>query len=76
MSDTTTILGYQGKDGLRLLGLSRIPRCAACSIFKALRKAYRSGTSLTEPLPPACDVECNYQYCAPLVTRFSPVQPG
>lgn len=58
------------KDGLRLLGLSRVPRCAACARLEALLVAHRSGMRLAVPWPaaPAC---CREQICAPLVRRMA-----
>jgi hypothetical protein len=58
------------KDGLRLLGLSRVPRCAGCARLDALLVAHRSGRSLPVPWPaaPAC---CREQICAPLVRRLA-----
>lgn len=57
------------KDGLRLLGLSRVPRCAGCARLDALLAAHRTGERLAVPWPaaPAC---CREQICAPLVRRF------
>lgn len=57
------------QDALRLLGLSRIPRCADCPRLFALSAAHRKGSFL-RTLPPA-PVECRSQICAPLVSRFS-----
>lgn len=58
------------KDGLRLLGLSRVPRCAGCARLEALRLAHRTGTCLAVPWP-AAPGGCREQICAPLVRRLA-----
>jgi len=55
-------------DRLRILGLSRIPRCAACTRYKVLKSAYTSGRSSSR-LPPV-PLECDHPICAPLVSRW------
>jgi hypothetical protein len=60
------------KDGLRLLGLSRVPRCAACARLDALLVAHRTGTRLATPWP-APPKGCREQICAPLIRRLAPV---
>ena len=62
---------FKDQDDLRLLALSRIPRCAACSRLHALRATHESGASLEIPLP-ASPEGCETPYCTPLVTRYAP----
>jgi hypothetical protein len=59
------------KDGLRLLGLSRIPRCSVCRRFEALKTAYDSGLHLAEPLAPV-PPNCPHEHCRPLISRLCP----
>lgn len=56
-------------DGYRLMGLARIPRCAACPRYRALAGAHESRERLQGPLPPA-PAGCTHEVCAPLVRRF------
>jgi hypothetical protein len=62
--------GSREKDHLHLLGLSRIPRCAACRRFEALRHAHEKRGPQLEPLPPVPPT-CRYEICRPLVARSS-----
>ena len=55
-------------DSLRLLGLGRIPRCAACPRFRALLQIHRSAGQVVAP-PPAPPEDCTYRVCAPLSLR-------
>ena len=55
------------EDGLRLLALSRIPRCAACPRLSALEANHRSDSTGPVPEPPRT---CTTRYCAPLVKRL------
>ena len=66
---------YSERDGLRLLGISRIPRCESCNRLAALLVAYRSGATVELPLP-RVPQDCSYEFCAPLVTRFTRSVPG
>jgi hypothetical protein len=68
-------LAAQTRDALRLLGLSRIPRCAACLRLRALETALLGGTRLAAPWPPAPQ-RCHHQICAPMVRRFTDLAPG
>ena len=68
------ILRSNDEDALRLLGLSRIPRCADCDILDALRVAHENREPLTGPLPPA-PRNCGDQICRPLVTRYARPRP-
>jgi hypothetical protein len=56
-------------DSLRLLALSRIPRCAVCPRFHALLSARARGSLGALPAVPT---GCTHQVCAPLVTRYAP----
>jgi hypothetical protein len=56
------------KNHLHLIGLARIPRCAACRRFEALRRSHAGRTPLTEPLPPV-PASCKHEVCRPLVAR-------
>ena len=62
--------GLLDKDGLRLLGLSRVPRCALCARLEALLAAHGAGRPLAVPWP-AAPAGCREQICAPLVRRFA-----
>ena len=54
------------KEGLRLLCLSRIPRCALCPRLEALRIAHETRAKLALPVP-AVPESCRHQICAPLI---------
>ncbi len=59
-------------DDLRLLALSRIPRCKACPRFRALREARRmpaTSPSLLAVLP-AVPAHCRHEVCAPIAERY------
>ena len=71
MNATERIPLIKDQDDLRLLALSRIPRCAACSRFRALRQTHETGRPLAAPLPPS-PAGCDTPYCAPLVERYAP----
>ena len=58
------------KEHLHLIGLARIPRCAACHRFEALWRTHERRSPLTAPLPPVPPT-CKYQICRPLVARCS-----
>ena len=62
---------FKDQDDLRLLALSRISRCAACSRLSALRTTHESGAPLEAPLPPV-PKGCDTPYCAPLAARYAP----
>ena len=61
---------FKDQDDLRLLALSRIPRCAACSRLRALKQTHDNGAPLEAPLPPIPD-GCDTPYCAPLAARYA-----
>lgn len=71
MRDLQGIQGTgRGLDALRLVALSRIPRCASCPRFHALYRAYESSAMLGNTLPTA-PAACYHQVCDPLVQRFA-----
>ena len=60
-------------DGLRILGLGRIPRCADCPRYDQLRRSHRAGGSEQPPIRsalPAVPSHCAFQFCAPLARRY------
>jgi hypothetical protein len=56
-------------DQLRLLGISRIPRCSGCPRLVALSAAAADGPQPIEILPPA-PRQCRDQVCKPLIRRY------
>jgi len=60
-------------DGLRLLALSRIPRCGTCPRFSTLVEAYAQEQGQIREIG-AVPAGCTHQVCAPLVARFRPVE--
>ncbi len=60
-------------DGLRLLGLGRIPRCERCPRYAALCSGYLASKAehgrLLAVLPRVPDY-CHSPYCAPLAVRY------
>jgi hypothetical protein len=74
MPSTTESPRFLEKDGLRLLGLSRIARCRSCRRFEALRVAWEGREPLNAPWPEA-PRNCRQQVCVPLVRRFASVRP-
>jgi len=61
--------GFDHPDGLRLIGLSRIPRCAVCPRFHALAVGVGRAAEDAPPLPHVPD-SCHHQVCAPLVAHY------
>jgi hypothetical protein len=57
-------------DGLRLIALGRIPRCADCDLYHELLALYDDGSRQpgSVPQPPA---GCMHKVCAPLEIRLS-----
>jgi hypothetical protein len=55
-------------DALRLLALSRIPRCGGCHRFEALVDAHDHGPG--GYALPAVPNHCRHQVCAPLASRW------
>ena len=70
MNETGGFFTYCEKDGLRLLGISRISRCGPCERLASLMAAYRSREAVALPLPPV-PPDCDIEFCAPLVARFT-----
>lgn len=60
----------QDLDGLRLLALGRIPRCADCELYNSLVAIHTGGLDRDTSLP-APPEGCTHQVCAPLATRMS-----
>jgi hypothetical protein len=56
-------------DRLRILGLSRIPRCSVCPRLRAFRNAVASGPLSVDLVPPA-PRGCQHQVCRPLIPRY------
>ncbi len=57
-------------DGLRILGLGRIPRCVDCPRYRALVEAHDNSSALPRILP-AVPENCAFEVCAPLVCRYT-----
>ncbi len=57
-------------DGLRILGLGRIPRCVDCPRYEALVEAHDRSSTLPAILPLVPE-NCAFQVCAPLVHRYT-----
>ncbi len=61
-------------DGLRLIGLGRVPRCGRCPRYADLVERYvdsharRAG--LAAPAP-----ECDHRHCDPLARRYGDAAP-
>jgi hypothetical protein len=58
-------------DGLRLLALSRIPRCGSCPRFGSLVEAYAGDERPMRQLG-SVPANCTHQVCAPLAERYRP----
>ena len=60
-------------DALRLVALSRVPRCEGCPRFAALCAAHATRTRGGRLPPSLPDVPeyCHAVYCAPLVARHT-----
>ena len=69
MTDLTRKLRSGDVDRLRLLGISRIPRCSSCPRLLALVAAADDGPRPIEILP-AAPQRCRYQVCKPLIPRY------
>ena len=61
-------------DGLRLLALSRIPRCGSCPRFGSLVEAYAHDERPVRELG-GVPSNCTHQVCAPLAERYRPPEP-
>ena len=71
MSNDETLPRIEKGDDLRLLGLSRIPRCAGCARLEALAACHERRQPPRAPLP-AVPRGCISPYCAPLAARYAP----
>ena len=60
-------------DGLRLLALSRIPRCGGCERFRWLVEAHTGDRLPAAGLPPVPPT-CRHQVCTPLVAHWDAVR--
>jgi len=70
--DLLTVM-FDEPDGLRLVGLGRIPRCADCPRYSALVEAFherREGATASRRLP-AVPAACGFEACAPLARRYA-----
>ena len=57
-------------DGLRLIALGRIPRCARCDLYRELLALHSNSGRVPSRLPdPPAD--CMHRVCAPLAIRLS-----
>jgi len=61
-------------DGLRLIGLGRMARCARCPRYADLAERYVDTRPAAERL---ADVprDCTHPYCAPLAKRYDAAPP-
>jgi hypothetical protein len=62
--------GAEDIDGLRLLALGRIPRCADCKLYRELRALHDDRSRLPSRLPQPSAI-CKHKVCAPLAVRLS-----
>lgn len=56
-------------DGLRLIGLGRIPACSRCPRYHDLVGRYLDAQPCSAPLA-AIPASCEHPYCAPLAVRY------
>ena len=61
-------------DGLRLLGLGRVPRCKRCPRYDDLVEHYVDSRAATTRLAGA-PADCEHCYCAPLARRYEASPP-
>lgn len=71
MHDAQETMTNRDMDHLRLLGISRIPRCVDCPRLPVLAAAVRRSPGGAAPLPDACD-DCRHEVCRPLISRYFP----
>jgi hypothetical protein len=57
-------------DGLRLIALGRIPRCARCELYRGLLSMHAGAIDRPGSLP-APPEGCTHQVCAPLASRMA-----
>ena len=62
-------IGFRDLDALRVIGLSRIPRCADCPRFMALERAVEERFAPILPAP-AVPPNCHQQVCRPMIKRY------
>lgn len=60
----------QDLDGLRLIALGRIPRCADCELYAGLLTLHAGAIERSSGLP-APPEACTHQVCAPLASRMA-----
>jgi len=60
------------EDGLRLMALGRIPRCADCPRYRALVDGHQEcrGGRVPSAAMPAVPGYCHFQVCAPMAARL------
>jgi hypothetical protein len=56
-------------DGLRLIGLGRVPRCRRCPRYADLVEHYVDPPTAATGLA-AVPADCDHCYCAPLASRY------
>jgi len=71
MREANEIRTIREMDHLRLLGISRIPRCVECPRLSALAAALRRAPG-TATAPPRPRSGCTHEVCRPLISRYFP----
>ena len=61
-------------DGLRLIGLGRVPRCKDCPRYASLVEEYVDPRPASAGLA-AVPTDCEHCYCAPLPNRYEETRP-
>lgn len=61
--------GARELDELRLVALSRIPRCTGCPRLEALQDFVHLGMAIVNPWPPAPG-RCRHPICVPMLRRL------
>ena len=56
-------------DGLRLIGIGRVPRCTGCPRYWLLVEAHEDAA--TERGLPEVPAYCTHQICTPLADRYA-----
>ncbi len=62
-------------DGLRLIGLGRVPRCSRCPRYADLVERYVNSRAANGRLA-APALECDHRHCDPLVQRYETCAPS